>query len=196
MNTLVVDIGGTHIKFRTRHIAKPVKVKSGLNMTPDKMISAIQKASEGWTYDRVSLGYPGLVVHDTPITEPHNLGKGWVNFGYKEAFGGKPLRIVNDAAMQALGSYRGGRMLFLSFGTGLGCAMVVDGSVQDLPLAHLPWKKGRSYEDVLGAAALKQKGLKVWRAHVLDVLKNLDTALKERFHRARRRKRQASYAFA
>ena len=173
MNVLVVDIGGTHLKFRTQRQAEPVKVKSGLKMTPEKMMAAIKDGTKGWKYDRVSIGYPGLVIHDAPLTEPHNLGKGWVKFNYPEAFGGKPLRMVNDAAMQALGSYHGGRMLFLGLGTGLGAAMVVEGDVQDLALAHLIWKKGKTYEDYLGAAALERKGNAIWRRHVHQVLKDL-----------------------
>jgi polyphosphate glucokinase len=170
MNILAVDIGGTHLKFRTQRHTQPVKVKSGKKMTPEKMMSAIKQATAGWKYDHVSLGYPGPVVHDRPIAEPHNLAPGWMKFNYKKAFGNKPLRLLNDAAMQALGSYKGGRMLFLGLGTGLGSAMVVDGVVQAMELAHLPWKKGKTYEDFLGAAGLKRDGQKKWLKHVYEVI--------------------------
>lgn len=173
MNILAVDIGGTHIKFRTQHHRTPVKIKSGKKMTPQKMMAAIQKSTAEWNYDHVSLGYPGPVVHDTPLAEPHNLAEGWVKFNYKKAFGNKPLRLLNDAAMQALGSYKGGRMLFLGLGTGLGSAMVVDGVVQAMEVAHLQWKKGKTYEDFLGAAGLKHDGHKKWLKHVHEVIADL-----------------------
>jgi polyphosphate glucokinase len=122
MNILAVDIGGTHVKYKTQHRAEPVKLKSGKKMTPQKMIAAIKRTTYYWKFDCVSIGYPGPVVHNSPLAEPFNLGKGWVRFDYKKAFGNKPLRMLNDAAMQALGSYKGGRMLFLGLGTGLGRA--------------------------------------------------------------------------
>jgi polyphosphate glucokinase len=172
MNVLAVDIGGTHVKFRTQRHAEAVKVKSGKKMTPEKMMAAIKTKALDWKYDHVSVGYPGPVIHDTPLADPFNLGKGWVKFDYKKAFGNKPLRIMNDAAMQALGSYKGGRMLFLGLGTGLGSALVVDGLVQPMELAHLPWKKGKTYEDFLGEAALKRDGRRKW-------LKNVDDAIAE-----------------
>ncbi len=173
MNILAVDIGGTHLKFRTQRHTQPVKVKSGKKMTPEKMMAAIHKAAAGWKYDHVCLGYPGPVVHDTPLAEPHNLSEGWVKFNYKKAFGNKPLRLLNDAAMQALGSYKGGRMLFLGLGTGLGSAMVVDGEVQAMEIAHLRWKKGKTYEEFLGAAGLKRDGHKKWLKHVHEVIDEL-----------------------
>jgi polyphosphate glucokinase len=178
MNILVVDIGGTHIKFRTQLQAEPVKVKSGSKMTPERMMCEINTKTTGWKYDRVSLGYPGLVIHNVPLTEPQNLGKGWRQFDYKKAFGGKSIRIVNDGAMQALGSYRGRRMLFLGLGTGLGSAMVVDGIVQDIALAHLGWKKGKTYEDVLGKEALTRKGRRDWLKNLEKVIRSLEINLK------------------
>ena len=126
MNVLAVDIGGTHVKFRTQEHTEPVKVKSGKKMTPGKMMEAIKENTADWNYDRVSLGYPGPVVHDKPLHDPANLGEGWRHFDFKTAFDNKPIRILNDAATQALGSYEGGRMLFLGLGTGLGSAMVVE----------------------------------------------------------------------
>lgn len=178
MNILAVDIGGTHLKFKSQNHSEPVKVKSGPKMTPEKMMSAIEECAADWKFNHVSLGYPGPVVHDTPLIEPHNLGKGWVKFKYKEAFGGKPLRMLNDAAMQALGSYKGGRMLFLGLGTGLGSAMVVDGVVQSMELAHFNWKKGKTYEDFLGAEGLNRDGRKHWLRNVTEVIADMKVRLK------------------
>ena len=177
MNVLALDIGGTHIKFRTQRHSEAVKIKSGQKMTPDKMMEAISDCTKGWSFDRVSIGYPGPVIHNMPLLEPHNLGKGWVKFKFEQAFAGKPVRILNDAAMQALGSYKGGRMLFLGLGTGLGSAMVVESVVQAMELAHMPWKDGRSYEDMLGAAALKKDGRKKWLKHVATAIEELQSAL-------------------
>ena len=176
MNILAVDIGGTHLKFRTEH-RETVKLPSGRKLTPEKMVAAVLEHSKGWEYDHVSLGYPGPVVHNLPLAEPHNLGKGWVKFKYDKAFGNKPLRMLNDAAMQALGSYKGGRLLFLGLGTGLGSALVVDNVVQAMEIAHLPWKKGKTYEDYLGAAGLAHDGHKKWRHHVRQVMKQLRSVL-------------------
>ncbi len=177
MKILAVDIGGTHLKFRTQQHAKATKVESGPKLTPAKMMAAIAAATKDWKYDHVSIGYPGVVVHNLPISEPHNLAKGWVEFKYQKAFGDRPLRMLNDAAMQALGSYHGGRMLFLGVGTGLGSAMVVDGVVQAMELAHLPWKKEKTYEDFLGAAGLKRDGKKVWSRNLKKVMVQLQSAL-------------------
>jgi polyphosphate glucokinase len=140
------------------------------------MVSAVKRHTEGWKYDAVSIGYPGAVVHGRPIHEPHNLAAGWVGFDFKRAFG-KPVKVINDAAMQALGSYRGGRMLFLGLGTGLGSALVVDGLVEPTELAHLPYKKGRTYEDYVGLAGLERLGKKKWRREVEDVATRLRYAL-------------------
>ncbi len=163
MNILTIDVGGTHIKFRCQNNRKIVKVDSGPKFTPAEMVRAVLASAADWDFDRVSIGYPGPVVHNLPLLDPHNLGKGWVRFKYSNAFGGKPLRLINDAAMQALGSYHGGRMLFLGLGTGLGSALVVDGVVQAMELAHMPWKKRKTYEDFLGQKALKRDGHKVWQ---------------------------------
>ena len=176
MNVLAVDIGGTHIKFRTQRHVEVVKIDSGPKMTPQQMMKTLKALTKGWNFDRVSLGYPGPVVHDIPLREPHNLGKGWKGFRFDRAFG-KPVHVINDAAMQALGSYRGGRMLFLGLGTGLGSAMVVDGVVQAMELAHLPWKKGKTYEEYLGAAAYEHDGRKTWNKHVHEVIHDLQSAM-------------------
>lgn len=173
---LVVDVGGTHVKVRATGHAEPVKIPSGPRMTAKKMVKDVLDASAGWKYSRVSIGYPGPVVHGRPLTEPHNLGNGWVGFDFKKAFG-HPIKIVNDAAMQALGIYRGGRMLFLGLGTGLGTAMIVDGVIEPMEIAHLPYKKGRTYEDYVGIRGLKRLGKKKWRGHVADVVEQLKNAL-------------------
>jgi polyphosphate glucokinase len=177
MNILGVDIGGTNLKFRMQQQDEIIKIPSGPKMTPEVMVAAIKKHAAGWKYDRVSVGFPGPVIHNRPLLEPHNLGKGWVRFDFKKAFGGKPLKLLNDAAMQALGSYKGGRMLYLGLGTGLGSAMVVDGSVQAMELAHLPWKKGKSYEDYLGKAGLKRYGRKEWEKNVVSVIALMSNAM-------------------
>lgn len=177
MNILGVDIGGTNLKFRTQQQPEAIKVPSGPTMTPDVMMAAIKQRTKGWKYDRISVGYPGPVIHERPLLEPHNLGTGWVRFDFKKAFGNKPLHLVNDAAMQALGSYTGGRMLYLGLGTGLGSAMVVDGSVQAMELAHLPWRKGKTYEDYLGKAGLRRDGPRKWRKNVLKVIELMSHAL-------------------
>jgi polyphosphate glucokinase len=177
VNVLGVDIGGTNVKFRSQRQEEVIKVPSGPRMTPEIMMKAIHAQTAGWKYDHVSVGFPGPVVHDRPVLEPHNLGKGWVRFDFKKAFGGKPLKLLNDAAMQALGSYTGGRMLYLGLGTGLGSAMVVDGVVQAMELAHLPWKKRKSYEDYLGKVGLKRYGRKAWEKNVLKVIELMSNAL-------------------
>lgn len=176
MKILVIDIGGTHVKVLATGHRKFVEIPSGPKMMPAKMVSAVRAATESWKYDVVSIGYPGAVVHGRPISEPHHLGSGWVGFNFNKAFG-RPVKIINDAAMQALGSYQGGRMLFLGLGTGLGSALIVENVLEPMELAHLPYRKGRSYEDYLGQAALKRLGKKKWRHHVKEVVKQLKTAL-------------------
>jgi polyphosphate glucokinase len=176
MKILVIDVGGTHVKVLATGHKQPVKIASGPNMTPKQMVAAVRKAVAGWTYDAVSIGYPGAVLHGRPIAEPRNLGGGWVGFKFHKAFG-RPVKVINDAAMQALGSYRGGRMLFLGLGTGLGSALIVDRVLEQMELAHLPYKKGRTYEDYVGSAGLKRLGKKKWRRHVSDVVRRLKTAL-------------------
>jgi polyphosphate glucokinase len=181
MNILGVDIGGTNLKFRSQRQEDVIKVPSGPRMTPEFMMKAIHQHTVGWKYDHVSVGFPGPVIHDRPLLEPHNLGRGWVRFDFKKAFGGKPLKLLNDAAMQALGSYSGGRMLYLGLGTGLGSAMVVDGHVQAMELAHLPWKKRKSYEDYLGKAGLKRYGRKAWEKNVLRAIALMSNAMEAEY---------------
>ena len=172
MDILVIDVGGTHIKVLATGRKKPLKIRSGPKMSARQMVRAVRQATADWQYSVVSIGYPGPVLHGKPVTEPRNLGAGWVGFNFKKAFG-CPVRVINDAAMQALGSYKGGRMLFLGLGTGLGSALIVDGVLEPMELAHLPYKKGRTYEDYVGKAGLKRFGKKKWRRHVADVVTRL-----------------------
>ncbi len=169
MRTLVIDVGGTNVKLHATGQKEPLKIPSGKDLTPARMARAVTEATTTWEFDNVSMGFPGPVVNGKIGREPHNLGKGWVRFDFEKAFG-KPVRIINDAAMQALGSYVGGNMLFLGFGTGLGSAMVRDGVVFPLELAHLPYKNDHTYEQYLGEAGMKKRGKKVWRKHVGDIV--------------------------
>jgi predicted NBD/HSP70 family sugar kinase len=173
---LVIDIGGTHIKVYAKGRRQPIKIDSGSAMTPTKMIEAVRSAVDGWRYEVVSIGYPGPVVHGKPLRDPVNLGPGWVGVDFQKAFG-RSTKIINDAAMQALGSYRGGRMLFLGLGTGLGSALIVDGVLEPMELGHLPYKNGRTYEDYIGDAALERRGKKKWMKSVFDVVAKLKNAL-------------------
>lgn len=172
---LAVDIGGTHVKFRVNTGDDVRKFASGPTLTPAQMCTQLLAMSADWAYDVVSLGYPGPVLHGRPVLEPHNLAPGWVGFGFARALGHE-VKLVNDAAMQALGSYTGGKMLFLGLGTGLGSAMVVDGIVQPMELAHLPYHR-HTYEDYVGLRGLEKHGKKKWRAQVLDVVNLLRAAL-------------------
>jgi polyphosphate glucokinase len=174
--TLVLDVGGTHVKMLATGQRVPRKFESGPRMRPDSMVRQVKKLTADWKYDHVSIGYSGPVLHGRPVAEPHNLGEGWVGFDFQGAFG-CAVRIINDAAMQALGSYHSGRMLFLGLGTGLGSAMIVDGKIEPLELGHLPYKKGRTYEDYVGVRALEHNGVKKWRKSVADVVDKLKAAL-------------------
>jgi polyphosphate glucokinase len=176
MNILVIDVGGTHVKVLATGRRNPIEVRSGPKMTANQMVRAVRQETTGWRYSAVSIGYPGPVLHGKPVSEPSNLGGGWVGFDFAKAFG-HPVRVINDAAMQALGSYKGGRMLFLGLGTGLGSALIVDGVLEPMELAHLPFEKGNTYEDVVGKAALKRFGKKKWRRKVTDVVTRLQAAL-------------------
>lgn len=178
MPVLVIDVGGTHIKLLAQGQQAPIKIASGLTMTAKLMASEVAKATAEakWKYNEISIGYPGPVVHSKPVMEPHNLAPGWVGFDYPDALG-RPVRMINDAAMQALGSYRNGRMLFLGLGTGLGSAMVVEGIVQPMELAHLPYRNGQTYEDYVGLRGLERLGKKRWRKRALDVIDRLAAAL-------------------
>jgi len=175
VNVLVIDVGGTHVKILATGQHEPREFASGPTLTPQQMAAGVKKLAGGWKYEVISMGYPGLVLRDRVVAEPHNLGRGWVHFDYRAAFG-RPVKIINDAAMQALGSYKGGKMLFLGLGTGLGSALIVDGIVEPMELGHLPYKKG-TYEKYVGQRALEKRGKKKWRRHVADVVASLIAAL-------------------
>jgi polyphosphate glucokinase len=172
---LVVDVGGTSVKILATGQNERRSFPSGPTLTPRRMVSGVKKLAGDWTYHVVSIGYPGPVLQGRPIDEPYNLGRGWVGFDFAAAFN-CPVKLVNDAAMQALGSYNGGKMLFLGLGTGLGTTMIVDGIVEPMELGHLPYKKS-TYEDYLGRAGLERYGKKKWRRNVADVVGRLIAAL-------------------
>src|ERR1700678_2389410 len=172
---LVVDIGGTNIKVLGPGERDVAKIPSGKTMTPRRMAKEVRSLLGATKYSCVSIGYPGPVVHGKPVGEPHNLGRGWVGFDFQAAFG-CPVKLINDAAMQALGSYKGGRMLFLGLGTGLGSAMIVEGVVEPMELGHLPYRKS-TYEDYVGLRGLTSYGEKKWRKRVADVVARLVSAL-------------------
>jgi len=176
MKVLVIDVGGTHVKVLATDKRAHRQVESGPTMTAEQIVAAVKHLVLDWQYEVVSIGYPGPVVHDRPLHEPKNLGGGWMGFDFRAAFG-CPVKLINDAAMQALGSYKGGRMLFLGLGTGLGSAMIVDGLVEPMELAHLPYRNGRTYEDYVGLRGLKRLGKKRWRRHVTIVVELLQAAL-------------------
>lgn len=167
--TLVVDVGGTHIKLLATGKRTPIKIDSGPHMTPAVMVREVLEATKDWSFDRVSIGFPGPVRNGKPREEPWNLGPGWVRFDFARAFK-RPVRIINDAAMQALGSYEGGKMLFLGLGTGLGSALIVDGLLIPLELAHLPYREGKSYEDYVGVRGYERLGKRRWRKHVHHII--------------------------
>ncbi len=173
---LVIDVGGTNVKVSGTGRKEPLKIPSGPEMNAARMAEAVKKAVAGWKYDVVSIGYPGPVTNGKPALEPRNLAPGWVRFDYEKAFG-KPVKIVNDAAMQALGSYQGGRMLFLGLGTGLGSALVANGTLEPLELAHLPYRNNRTYEDYAGMRGLKRLGRKKWTDHVAKIVALLKQGL-------------------
>ncbi len=175
MKILVVDVGGTHVKLLATGHRAPVKIASGPKFTPRQMVRDVREATAEWKYDRVSIGYPGPVRNGKPVEDPWNLGAGWVRFDFARAFG-KPVRLVNDAAMQALGSYEGGRMLFLGLGTGLGSTLIHDGVLIPLELAHLPYERGQTYEQVIGEAGFQRLGKHRWRKHVDQVVELLSAA--------------------
>jgi polyphosphate glucokinase len=173
---LAIDVGGTHVKARVSGQRETRAFESGPTLTPRKMVARVRELAGDWKYDVISIGYPGVVVHGKIVTEPYNLGRGWVGFDFRKAFG-RPTQLMNDAAMQAIGSYEGGRMLFLGLGTGLGSALVVDGTVAPMELAHLPYKNGRSYEDYVGDRGRRRLGTKKWRRTVAAVVEQLSKAL-------------------
>jgi polyphosphate glucokinase len=176
MKVLAIDLGGTHVKVLASDQTEPRRFESGPSLTPSQMVEKVRDLADDWSYSAISIGYPGLVVHDRIATEPRNLGRGWVGFDFGAAFG-LPVKLINDAAMQALGGYEGGSMLFLGLGTGLGSAMIVDGQIEPMELGHLPYRKGRTYEDYVGAAGLKRLGQQKWRKHVWAMVDLLRGAL-------------------
>ena len=175
MNVLVIDIGGNNVKILASGQNESRKFPSGPTLTPKQMVAGVKKFAGDWKYDVISIGYPGMVVRNRLLAEPHNLGRGWMGFNFEAAFK-RPVKVVNDAAMQALGSYKGGKMLFLGLGTGLGSAMIVGGIIEPMELAHLSYKKG-TYEDYVGERSLEKRGKKKWRRHVAEVVDCLIAAL-------------------
>jgi polyphosphate glucokinase len=176
VKVLVIDVGGTNVKVSANGQAQVRKFPSGPTLTAKQMVDGVLGLVGDWNYEVITIGYPGPVIHGRLALEPVNLGPGWVDFDFTAAFG-KPVKLINDAAMQALGSYEGGRMLFLGLGTGLGSAMIIDQVVAPLELAHLPYKKGRTFEDYLGLRGLKRLGKKKWQKAVEDVVARLQAAL-------------------
>jgi polyphosphate glucokinase len=175
MNVLAIDVGGTRVKMLVSGESEPRRFDSGPTMTPQLMVAGVIEMTRDWKYEAVSIGYPGVVRRNEILTEPHNLASGWVGFDFEAALG-RPTRLLNDAATQALGSYEHGSLLFLGLGTGLGSALIVDGTVVAMELAHLNYRKG-TYEDYVGLRGLERFGKKKWRAHVADVVERLKAAL-------------------
>jgi polyphosphate glucokinase len=175
VNVLVVDVGGTHVKILATGQKQSREFPSGPALTAKQMVGGVKKLARDWKYDAVSIGYPGPVIRNRPLAEPYNLGRGWMGCDFEAAFK-RRVKVVNDAAMQALGSYKGGKMLFLGLGTGLGSAMIVDGIVEPMELGHLPYKK-RTFEDYVGVRGYDRLGKKKWRQHVADVIARLIAAL-------------------
>jgi predicted NBD/HSP70 family sugar kinase len=172
---LVIDVGGTHVKFRRDARGEIREFCSGPDMTPARMLRKLRQLAPGLSYDAVSIGYPGLVFRGRIAAEPHNLGGGWVGYDWVKAFG-KPVRVINDAALQAIGSYEGGRMLFLGLGTGLGATLIIDGSVEPTEIAHMHYKRGHTFEDYVGEAARERRGNRKWRKAVEQVVASLSAA--------------------
>jgi polyphosphate glucokinase len=175
MNVLVIDVGGTHVKVLATGQNEKRKFVSGEKLTPKQMVWKVGSLVADWKYDVITIGYPGPVIRNRPISDPWNLGKGWLGFNFEAAFK-RPVKIINDAAMQALGSYEGGKMLFLGLGTGLGSAMIVDGVPEPMELAHLPYRKA-TFEDYVGLRGLEKHGKRKWRRYVADVVERLAAAL-------------------
>lgn len=176
LKILVVDIGGNNAKLLATGQKEPRRFPSGPALTPAKMVEGIKETTADWEYEVVSIGYPGPVIHGKILRDPKNLGKGWVGFDFAKALG-RPVQLINDAAMQAMGSYEGGRMLFLGLGTGLGSAMIMDRVLEPMELAHLPYRKERTFEDYLGLRGVERLGKKKWRRHVANVVEMLRAAL-------------------
>lgn len=180
MPFLLLIVGGTHIKVLVTGHDTPLKLPSGPALTPKQMVDKVKDATRDCKYECVSIGYPGVVIGGRPVHDPFNLGPGWVGFDFRKSFG-CPIKMINDAAMQALGSYDHGRMLFLGLGTGLGSAMVADGMLEPMELAHLPYKHGKTYEDYLGRRGLEKMGKKKWRRHVFKIADQLKSALEANY---------------
>lgn len=176
MRILVVDVGGSNVKLIASGQQEPRKIDSNRCRTPRRMVSAVQREAHDWGYDRVSIGYPGFVVEGRPVVEPANLGRGWVGFDFRRAFG-RPVKILNDAALQAVGCYRGGRMLYLGLGTGLGAALMTPAGLLPMELAHLPYRGGRSFESFVGKRGLARLGLARWRRTVAEMAERLAALL-------------------
>ena len=172
---LVIDVGGTHVKFRRGAHGADQEFESGPSLTPPRMVRRLRKLLDGERYDAVSIGYPGLVYHGRIAAEPHNLGKGWVGFDFDAAFE-RPVRLINDAAMQAIGSYRGGRMLFVGLGTGLGVTLIIDGVVEPTEVGHMPYKRGHTFEEYAGERGRARLGNHRWRKAVRKVIADLNAA--------------------
>jgi polyphosphate glucokinase len=172
---LVIDVGGTSVKILASGQTEVRSFRSGPTLTPRRMVAGVKKLAADWRYEVVSIGYPGPVLQGRPTAEPINLGHGWVGFDFAAAFG-RPVKVINDAALQAMGSYEGGKMLFLGLGTGLGTALIVDGAVEPMELGHLPYKNS-TYESYVGRAGLERDGKKKWRRRVVDIVERLTAAL-------------------
>jgi hypothetical protein len=172
---LAIDLGGTHVKVLLQGESKERMASSGPDFGPQDLVGAVRSLARGWRYDVIAMGYPGVVWHGRPFSDPVNLAPGWIRFDLQKAFR-CPMRIINDAAMQAIGSYQGGRMLFLGLGTGLGSALILDGEIEATELGHLPYRRGRSYETWLGRHGLKRLGRKKWERAVFDVTERLREA--------------------
>jgi predicted NBD/HSP70 family sugar kinase len=175
MAILVIDVGGTHIKLRLQGLDEVRKSPSGAALTPHDLIDKVREQTQDWSFDRVTIGFPSPVIDGKLQQEPVNLGSGWLGFDFTSALS-CPARLINDAAMQALGSYEGGRMLFLGLGTGLGTALVYNNFLVPMELGHLPYKKGKSYEDYVGQAGMKRMGRRKWKDTVFDVVARLRRA--------------------
>jgi len=175
MKILVIDIGSTHVKMTVSSQATPREFESGPTLTPKRMLAGIREMTADWNYEVVSIGYPGPVYQNRPVSNPRNLGKGWIGFDFSTAFN-RSVKVVNEAGMQALGSYRGGKMLFLGLGTGLGSALILNGTIEPMELGHLPYKK-HTFEDYLGILGLQKYGKNNWCCFVTDAVRRLRSAI-------------------
>jgi polyphosphate glucokinase len=173
---LAIDVGGSHVKVMTNKDRTKREFESGPDLSARAMVRKVKALTQDWSVDAISIGYPGIVARDRVLKEPYNLGRGWKGFDFAKAFG-KPTKVTNDALMQALGGYDGGRMLFLGLGTGLGSALILDGVLEPMELGHLPYRKDKTFEDYIGAEGMKRLGRKKWREHVADVVERLVAAL-------------------